>query len=276
MKETLKEITGFGTKSQQESTSIPQTQVQPQQETRSQEFTTEIKPTREVTTLETKPPTQETPTVTFAPQPVTATAEPQQQYQQQQPSYAYQQEEQAKPSQAPSIVKEEIKFQQVPKIVGNALAENARAAQYLFGDTDYINRQRDEHKSLVGVGFILIRGGGAINFQGTQVVPKSITVTMACHGTSMDFSRATFVHPVTTIYVVSTCASVRIIIPRGVHLETTGLAACANFGGPDDMDNNFPLSNAPTLRIKNFGVCAGTTVELNYLVDPMNIVAPQE
>ncbi|KAH9259481.1 hypothetical protein BASA81_002524 [Batrachochytrium salamandrivorans] len=236
----------------------------------------EIKPTPETRpTLEAK-----------TPPPPPSSAEPQQQQQQQQPpqaassapSVAFAQppttKEEAPQGAGPKVVQEEQLFQQKKKVESDSLAEAPRGGRYLFGNSDYISSQRQSHTSLLGFGCIALRGGGALNFQGSLVVPKSVTLTMICQATSLDFSRATFVHPVTTVTVVSSCASVRIIVPRGVQLQTSGLSVCANFGGPDDMDNNFPLSFAPVLKVRNYGVCARTSVELNYLVDPLVIVKP--
>lgn len=226
-------------------------------------------------------PTPETRAKTPPPSASSSAAEPQQQQPPPQPSVAFAEpppppttKEEAPQGAGPKAVQEEQLFQQKKKVESESLAEAPRGGRYLFGNTDYIASQRQSHASLMGFGCIALRGGGALNFQGSLVVPKSVVLTMICQATSLDFSRATFVHPVTTVTVVSSCASVRIIVPRGVQLQTSGLAVCANFGGPDDMDNNFPLSFAPVLKVRNYGVCARTSVELNYLVDPLVIVKP--
>lgn len=160
-----------------------------------------------------------------------------------------------------------------PRPKSGVLAHVPNNANYFLGTSKTIQDAQNQNKSQWGFGFSLIRAGGALNFQGSLVVPKKITLMLMCNGAFLDFSRCVFVHPVTDVTIFSLCSQIRMIVPRGLRLENnSGVVVCGLFDGPDELSDNFPIPEAPILRIRGLTMCASTSVEINYTVNPMEIV----
>jgi len=146
-------------------------------------------------------------------------------------------------------------------------------AQYLTGADPVIEQQQRTHLSSSGLGFTFIRAG-VVDVKGHVVVPRSISLFNLCHGSDLDFSQAIFVHPVTTVRVLTICGGIRITIPRGVRVEASGLAICGSMEGLDDYGRaaNNAVLEAPLIRIVGISICGGAGADLNLAVEPLVIV----
>ena len=110
---------------------------------------------------------------------------------------------------------------------------------------------------------------------GRFCVPKNITSMALFGGASMDFRRAEFVHPVTTIIATKVFGGGKIIVPRGVKVEISGLGIFGSFGGrfrDEDstlsrLDNDFP-----TLKVTGLALFGGVGVVVDDHCPPVTVV----
>ncbi|KAH9255768.1 hypothetical protein BASA81_006162 [Batrachochytrium salamandrivorans] len=151
-----------------------------------------------------------------------------------------------------------------------------KASQYSLGQTESLKNQRSNHEWAFGAGITCLQVGDMVNFNGSNIVPKSIFVTMLFREAVLDFSRAQFVHPETSINIFAIAGLVRVTIPRGVRLVTNGLAVCGNFGGQQSgVDANNPELDAPVIQLHGLSFCSSSTFEINYQVPVLEILRPE-
>lgn len=150
-----------------------------------------------------------------------------------------------------------------------------RPSQYSLAQTESLKNQRSNHEWAYGAGVTCLQVGDMVHFNGQNIVPKSIFLTMLFHEAVLDFSRAQFVHPETSITIVAVAGLVRVTIPRGVRLVTNGLAVCGNFGGQQSgVDANNPELDAPVIQLHGLSFCSSSTFEINYQVPVLEILRP--
>lgn len=148
--------------------------------------------------------------------------------------------------------------------------------QFLVGPDPEIAQLQNANQDLSGFGMISIRAG-AVELGGPIVVPRRLDLFIMCDGSKIDFSLGTFVHAVTTINIFCVCGGVNITIPRGVRVQTSGLAICGAIAGLDEYGRraNTAILESPLIVIEGFTLCGGTNVELNLAVEPLVIVQHQ-
>ncbi|CAJ1934411.1 unnamed protein product [Cylindrotheca closterium] len=143
---------------------------------------------------------------------------------------------------------------------------NVQAALFFKNPSPEIKARTKYFGLSFGVLFI-----GTPRQTGKFTVPKNISVVSVLDGTKIDLSVADFVHPVTTIRVFpSVLSGVKIIVPRGVRVETQGLGI---LGGIKGISQNIPVSHdGPKIIVQGITVLGGIKVSVNHNVPPVQIV----
>jgi hypothetical protein len=109
--------------------------------------------------------------------------------------------------------------------------------------------------------------------KGKFTLPKTIHVGNILSGSKLDLSCADFVHPVTTIVTGSILAGVKIIVPRGVRVETQGLGILGGFKGLRSQTVTAgQYDDSPLVLIQGFAILGGVKVVLNDGVAPLRVV----
>uniref|UniRef100_A0A7S1B9K8 Cell wall-active antibiotics response LiaF-like C-terminal domain-containing protein n=1 Tax=Corethron hystrix TaxID=216773 RepID=A0A7S1B9K8_9STRA len=126
---------------------------------------------------------------------------------------------------------------------------------------------RAKKKQIVG-GLLFIE---ASEPKGKFIVPKSYNAISVLNEFKIDLSYADFVHPITTIHSVGTLGELKIIVPRGVLIETSGLGVLGEFKGTDQ--NISATSEGPLIRVQGVSVLASVNVKVNKDVPPVRIIA---
>ena len=124
------------------------------------------------------------------------------------------------------------------------IAFEAHVARFRGDET--ADHERALHKRGVGLGVLFIHAGSFIQATGAVVVPRRIVITVLMSGSSVDLSQATFVHPLTDIHVCSVLGSVRISLPPGVRLQSSGVGILGGFSG--SCNAHWSL-DAPVVRL---------------------------
>ncbi|EQC25984.1 hypothetical protein SDRG_16172 [Saprolegnia diclina VS20] len=143
--------------------------------------------------------------------------------------------------------------------------------QYLVGDTAHLQAERDAHQMGYGGGTLFISAGSFIHATGPIVVPKRIVITVILKGATVDLTQATFVHPVTEVKICAVLGGVKLILPRGVRCETSGLSIFGAFKNA----NNQPASHgasAPLVRITGLSVFGGAKASVCTKSAPLVVV----
>jgi len=142
---------------------------------------------------------------------------------------------------------------------------------WVDGNRDAMVAEMQRNHSLMStLGICGIQAGHG-DISGTLVVPKTFAPMIICHGLDIDLSQAVFVHPVTTISVFVICGGVRVIVPRGVRVESFGVAICGGMEGLDETGRQLNLTglDSPLVKVTGLTICGGVNVELNVTVDPV-------
>ncbi|KDO19812.1 hypothetical protein SPRG_14674 [Saprolegnia parasitica CBS 223.65] len=87
------------------------------------------------------------------------------------------------------------------------------------------------------------------------------------HGETIDLSHATFVHPTTVVKVYAILGGVRIVLPRGVRVESSGIGVAGSFKSVVQGDS---LSlEAPLVQIRGVSVLGKTAHSVNHNAPPV-------
>jgi predicted membrane protein len=106
--------------------------------------------------------------------------------------------------------------------------------------------------------------------------PKASTsVTHILSGTKIDLSRADFVRPVSTIYVGTILGGVKVIVPGGVHVKTSGIGIMSGLKGMRSQAVKAGGQDAPLVMINGLTILGRVKVVVNDDVPPVRIVAHQ-
>jgi len=108
--------------------------------------------------------------------------------------------------------------------------------------------------------------------KGKFALAKSLSVGHILSGTKIDLSRADFVHPITTIHAGTILGGVKVIVPRGVRVETNGIGILGGFKGMQSQTVNAG-QDAPLIVINGLAILGGVKVIVNTTVPPVRIVA---
>ncbi|KDO19750.1 hypothetical protein SPRG_15080 [Saprolegnia parasitica CBS 223.65] len=143
--------------------------------------------------------------------------------------------------------------------------------QYLVGNTAHLQAERDAHKMGYGGGTLFISAGSFIHAAGPIVVPRRIVITVVLKGATVDLTQATFVHPVTEVQICAVLGGVKLILPRGVRCETSGLSIFGSFKNANNQSASLG-ANAPLVRITGLSVFGGAKASVCMETAPLVVV----
>jgi hypothetical protein len=139
-------------------------------------------------------------------------------------------------------------------------------------------------------GVLFIRVNTERNFTG-QAVPRKMTATNVLSGSTINLTRARFIHPKTTINVTSILGGFSLVVPRGVRVITKGVGILGGFGGPknlnkskkskkggrddDDGYDTQPAFDAicPVIEVVGVSILAGAGVDVDCSCPPIAVVS---
>ncbi|OQR86280.1 hypothetical protein ACHHYP_10761 [Achlya hypogyna] len=151
--------------------------------------------------------------------------------------------------------------------------QTSATAQYLTGDSAYIQAERDTHKTGYGGGTLFIGAGSFLHAAGPIVVPARIVVTVVMKGATIDLTQATFVHPVTEIKICAVLGGVKLKLPQGVRCEASGLGLFGSFRNTTTA--SLSSSPAPLVRLTGLSVLGGAKATVCFGAAPLAVVSPQ-
>lgn len=161
-------------------------------------------------------------------------------------------------------------------VIGTAAGAEPAGATYIVAQSAEaqarLDRLASDHSGNFQMMFIMV---GPNKRAGRFCVPKNITSVALFGGASMDFRFAEFVHPVTTIVATKIFGGGKIIVPRGVKVEVSGLGIFGSFGGHfrdesstlSRMDNDYP-----TLKVTGLALFGGVSVVVDSDCPPLTVV----
>jgi hypothetical protein len=99
--------------------------------------------------------------------------------------------------------------------------------------------------------------------KGSWIPGRRITAAALMGGVELDFREAMFGTGVTEVHVVAFMGGVEIVVPPGIHLETSGFAILGGFDEDSDVGET-PGPDAPTLRVRGMACLGGVDVSVRY------------
>lgn len=132
-----------------------------------------------------------------------------------------------------------------------------------------VERLREENKRRTGVGVMMLTMGN-LCFSGKMIVPQKLKLVLLFRGTTVDFSQAIFVHPITTVELVCFFGGGEVILPPGVRRETRGIGIFGGFGNADSNYDSVDI-NAPLVVIKGLAMFGGAGVSIKKSVAPIHL-----
>lgn len=123
------------------------------------------------------------------------------------------------------------------------------------------------------MGGILFIGNSCRTHQGKFTLPKTIHCGQILKGNKLDLSRADFIHPVTTILVGTILGGFKLVVPRGVRVETTGFGILGGFQGLSSQNVNAgQVDDAPMVVVQGMAILGGVKVTVNHEVPAVQII----
>ena len=126
--------------------------------------------------------------------------------------------------------------------------------------------RKNENQLLGGILFI-----ATSNQNGKFTVPKYIYGGAILSGIHLDLSAADFVHPETKINAGTILGGLKLIVPRGVRVETRGVGILGGFKGLNTQ-NVHAGQDAPLVTVYGLAILGGLKVTVNENVPPVRIV----
>ena len=112
-------------------------------------------------------------------------------------------------------------------------------------------------------------GGGGHKW----TVPETIHMGHILTGTHLDLSCADFIFPTTTITIGTVLGGAKIVVPRGVRVETRGLGILGGFQGLTTQTvNAHRAADAPLLVVQGLAILGGAKVEVNHNAPPLRVI----
>lgn len=99
---------------------------------------------------------------------------------------------------------------------------------------------------------------GGTERKGPWTPARQITALAVMGGLELDFRDATFATPVTTVTVFSLMGGADIIVPPGVHVESSGLAIMGAWERAEPGGQ--PSPNAPVIRVNGFAMMGAVEI----------------
>lgn len=140
------------------------------------------------------------------------------------------------------------------------------AANYFLNPTgDMLAQATTEGRG----GILFIESCGSRS-SGKYTVPKEIASGRILSGDKIDLSYADFVHPVTTISTGTILGGLKVVVPRGVRVETRGLGILGGFKG---LNNTVHAGQeAPLVVVQGLAILGGVKVSLNRDAPPLRVI----
>ena len=142
-----------------------------------------------------------------------------------------------------------------------------RGAAYIVSNTPEVARARARATYSMMFRTVGIHMGGS-NWHGRFVVPRRIFVHLECEGATIDLTRATFIHPHSSIYLCSIIGRVKIIVPRGILVTDAACNGCAKSSDLAGAEAH-PM---PVLSVFSANCLGFTHVITDAVVDPVTVV----
>jgi zinc-ribbon domain len=153
-----------------------------------------------------------------------------------------------------------------PSYTTESPGENIYCANYFLNPTsDMVERAQTQ-----AMGGILFIGTFGL-LEGKLTLAKEIAVGRILGGDKIDLSYADFVHPVTTITTGTILGGLKVIVPRGVRVETRGLGILGGFKGLNGQTVHAG-QEAPLVVIQGLSILGGVKVDLNERAPPLRII----
>ena len=129
---------------------------------------------------------------------------------------------------------------------------------------------RKKHTNELGFGVLFLRTT-TLNKSGKVVVPKYLTLTLLLTGASIDLSQAIFVHPVTTVNVISMLGTVKVYLPLGVRVEVNGISLLGSFKqyDPNNLNSNRVMTDSPLVKLNGVSILGGAKVHFDLTSPPL-------
>ena len=99
--------------------------------------------------------------------------------------------------------------------------------------------------------------------KGSWTPARQITATACMGGVELDFREALFGADEVEIYAVAIMGGIEILVPPGVHVDTSGFAFLGGFEEDSALEAN-PDPEAPTIRIRGFACMGAVEVNVRY------------
>lgn len=177
-----------------------------------------------------------------------------------------------------------------------AAATTSHGANFYLNPTTEMLARAKRCQTLGGILSQSTTGGGNINSK--FVAARNIQSGSILGGVTIDFSYADFVHPVTTITAGTVLGGLKVIVPRGVQVETShGWGILGSFHGPGQSssskknrnnssssndytngaasEHDTPLpdnSSCPLVVVRGLSILGAIEVKRNNKVPPVRIV----
>ena len=151
-------------------------------------------------------------------------------------------------------------------VVGSQQSNGMMSAMYFKNPSSEMLRQTSSNSAYGGVLFIEMSCP-----KGKYTLPKFVHVGQVLNGQKLDLSYADFVYPITTISVGTVLGGCKVIVPRGVRVETKGLGILGGFKGLSSTAIHAG-QDAPTLVVQGVSILGGVKVTVNTNVPPVRVV----
>lgn len=107
---------------------------------------------------------------------------------------------------------------------------------------------------------------------GSWLVPKRIWCSNILSSSALDFRRAYFVYPETTVYANQVLGGFHMTVPRGVQVDCHGLGLLGSFH--DNPDAKTPVgTEGPVIRVVGVSVLAGAHVHVDDTVPAIRFLS---
>ena len=147
---------------------------------------------------------------------------------------------------------------------------HGNTAMFWKNPTEIMLERASSYQAMGGILFI----GASGCTKGKFTLPKTIHCGQILTGNKLDLSIADFVHPVTTILVGTILGGFKLIVPRGVRVETQGFGILGGFKGLRSQTVHAgEVDNAPLIVLQGAAILGGAKVVVNDSVPPVQVIS---
>ncbi|KDO20969.1 hypothetical protein SPRG_14062 [Saprolegnia parasitica CBS 223.65] len=138
-------------------------------------------------------------------------------------------------------------------------------ARYMMGDSSAVLTRQQSHVSARSIH--VLHTGAKTPTTSPFFVPATLVIVAILRGETIDLSHATFVYPTTTIKVYAILGGVRIVLPRGVRFESSGVGVAGSFKSVAQGDSL--STEAPLVQIRGVSILGKTAHSVNHNAPPV-------